>query len=234
MKTAIVLVLAMLVIAPAASAQLNPPANGIYKSTDVGGTMLTGRYSESYIGGAKLSPGNTVHEQSWDGATLGTQWKWFCAYQVGPPILQQDTVDGNGDGTKIWQVEYTSGQAWLSGTGPWAGGDPFYTAQVDTWVATVTEQFAAGVEVATVKTVNASAQFDNYTEACIVLSLSNFEKLGEGMVLPANYPEYIDQTCAPVAGPGEWGEVDDITYAILGCTVSTEKKSWGAVKQLYR
>jgi hypothetical protein len=135
-------------------------------------------------------------------------------------------------------VTYTGGTAWLSDTGPWADGEA-YDANVLTWEATVTETYSNFVEVGTVKTVNATAQFIGYDENCIVLALSNLEKHGDGTELPAptpsfTYPEFIDNTCSPTEGPGEWGEVDDITYSILTCTVGTEEQSWGSVKALYR
>jgi hypothetical protein len=237
MRTLLAFFLAIMVAIPVLA---GPPADGTYKSTDIGGTMYTGFYSETWNGGP-LSVGNTINEESFDGTTLGTQWKWYCAYVVAPPILLYNGVVG-GNGQKIWQATYTGGAAWFDGAGPWAGAptDPFYTATVDTWIATVTELYSGGVEVSTVKTVNATASFAGYPDVCIVLALSNLEKHGDGGTLPAGppyYPDFMDgNTCASLGttGPGEWGEVDDITYSILGCTVRTEETSWGAVKALYR
>lgn len=228
MKTLIAVLLSLMVAVPALA---GPPADGTYKSTDLGGTMLTGFYSETWNGG-KMSVGNTVNEESSD----GIQWKWYCAYVAAPPVLLYNGVNGAGNGQKIWQVTYTSGMAELDGGGPWAGGDLLYTAVVDTWIATVTEQYSAFVEVGTVKTVNATASFVGYPEVCIVLALSNLEKHGDGPTHPGgSYPVFLDGgSCTPTNGPGEWGEVDDITYSILGCTVGTEETSWGAVKALYK
>jgi hypothetical protein len=232
MKTLLAFLLSLMVAIPVLA---GPPADGTYKSTDIGGTMLTGVYSETWNGGP-MAVNNTVNEASWEGSTLGTQWKWYCAYVAAPPVLLYDGVNANGDGQKIWQVNYAGGMAWLDGAGPWAGGDLYYEATVDTWIATVTEQYSNFVEVSTIKTVNATASFVGYPDACIVLSLSNLEKHDDGMTLPPGYPEFIDNTCTSqgTTGPGEWGEVDDITYSILGCTVRTEETSWGAVKALYQ
>jgi hypothetical protein len=233
MKTLLAFLLTLLLAVPVLA---GPPADGTYKSTDIGGTMLTGFYSETWNGGP-LSVGNTVNEESWDGAALGTQWKWFCAYVAAPPVLLWDGTSG-GNGTKIWQAVYVGGQAWFDGIGaPWDGGDADYTATVDTWIATVTELYSGGVEVGTVKTVNATASFVGYGDACIVLALSNLEKHDDGAVLPPNYPDFMDGgscTSFGTTGPGEWGEVDDITYSILGCTVRTEESTWGAVKARYQ
>ena len=233
MKKLLAFLLCLMVAVPAFA---GPPLPGTYKSTDLGGTVLTGRYSETWNGGPMMM-NNTVNEASWDGATLGGEWTWSCAYVAGPPVLVWDGLNGNGDGQKIWQVSYIGGTAILDGSGPWGNGEPFYTATVDTWEATVTEQYVGFVEVGTIKTVNATASIVGPAEwdLCIVLALSNLEKHGDGPTHPGfGYPGFIDNTCSPAGGPGEWGEVDDITYSILGCTISTEETSWGQVKALYR
>ena len=236
MKAVIVVLLSVIIAVPALA---GPPANGTYKSSDIGGTMLPGHYSESWFP-TKLTVNNTLNEESWDGATLGTQWRWYCPWVIGAPTLLLNTVDGNGNGVKTWRVTYVGGTCWLDGAGPWAGGDPFYTASINTWIAIVTETFQNFVEVGTVRTHSASANFDNYDERCMSLQIENTEKLGDtnGGPLPAGFPNFWDWNgCVDIgtAGPGEWGDVDSITFTIQGCeTVRTEQKSWGAVKSLYR
>jgi hypothetical protein len=215
-----------------------PPANGTYTSTDIGGTMLPGRYSESYFP-VKLSVNNTLNEQSWNGA-LGTQWHWYCPWVALPPVLLMDTVDGNGNGTKIWRVSYTGGYCWLDGAGPWAGGDASYLADITSWNAIVTETYSNHVEVGTIRNHDARALFQGYTQTCMSLSISNTVKRGDTTAgpLPAGYPDFwYWQPCSNIgtAGPGEWGDVTGITYSIFGCEpVATEKATWGAVKSLYR
>jgi hypothetical protein len=234
MKAVIVILLSVLISAPALA---QAPLDGTYKSTDLGGTMLPGRYSESWFPGP-LAVNNTLNEESWDGATLGTQWHWYCPWIVGK-LLLVSTVDGFGNGQKIWKVTYTGGYCWLDGGGPWGGGDASYLADINTWVAIVTETYAAFVEVGTVRNHNASATFQNYPQECMSLSVTNAEKLGDtsgGGGLPANFPAFWDWVpCAPAATPGEWGDIDGITFNILGCeTVSVTETSWGAVKAMYR
>jgi hypothetical protein len=236
MKAVIVVLLSIIIAVPALA---GPPANGTYKSTDIGGTMDPGRYSEYWFG-AKLAVNNTLNEQSWDGAVLGAQWHWYCPWIVSAPVLLLNTVNGAGNGQKVWNVAYTGGYCWLAGPGaPWDGGDASYMATIDTWTAVVTETYANFVEVGTVRTHAASATFTGYNDACMALTISNTEKLGDtdGGPLPANYPNFWDWfSCSDVgtAGPGEWGDVDAITFTIQGCTVATEEKTWGAVKSLYR
>lgn len=238
MKAVLVVLLSLVVAVPALA---GPPVNGNYTSTDIGGSMLPGRYSESWLGGGKLSVGNTLNEQSWDGATLGAQWHWYCPYVASPPVLLLNTVNGAGNGMKIWRVTYAGGVMWLNGTGePWDGGDANYTATVNTWTAIVTETYANFVEVGTVRNHNSTATFNDYPNECLNLAISNLEKTGATDTmgpLPANFPFFMDgSNCGPAANPnGEWGDVDSITFTIIGCpTIRTEAKSWGAVKAMYR
>ena len=105
MKAVLVVLLVLLTAAPVFA---GPPANGTYTSTDIGGLMLPGRYSESWYP-TKLTINNTLNEMSWDGATLGTQWHWYCPWVVAAPTLLYNSVNGLGNGIKIWRVTYTGG-----------------------------------------------------------------------------------------------------------------------------
>jgi len=236
MKAVIVVLLSVMVTVPALA---GPPTNGTYTSTDIGGTMLPGRYSELWFGGS-LAVNNTLNEQSWDGSTLGTQWHWYCPWVSAAPVLLSDTVDGFGNGIKFWLVTYTGGLCWLDGAGPWAGGDASYMATITSWTALITETYANFVEVGTVRNHNGMASFIGYNAECMELSIENCEKIGDttGGPLPADYPHFWDWfVCADVgtAGPGEWGRVDSITFTVTGCqAVPSAPTSWGAVKSLYR
>jgi len=235
MKAVLVVLLSIMVAVPALA---GPPANGTYNSTDIGGTMLPGRYSESYYP-AKLSIDNTLNEQSWNGSVLGTQWWWYCPWINAAPALLVNTVNGAGNGIKVWRATYTGGYCWIDGAGPWAGGDASYLANIDTWNAIITETYAAFVEVGTVRNHDATATFVAYPD-CMSLSITNAVKLGDtgDGPLPADYPSFwnwigcFDQ--GPT-GPGEWGDVEGITFTVDGCqTVKTEQSTWGNVKAMYR
>jgi len=234
MKSVIVVLLSIMVAVPAIA---GPPVNGTYTSTDIGGSMLPGRYTESWNPG-KLTAGNTLNEESWNGATLGTQWRWYCPQTVSTALLV-NTVNGIGNGIKIWRVTYAGGYVWLDGpTGPWDGGDASYTANVDSWVAIVTETYQSFVEVGSIRNHNARATFIGYTSECINLAISNLEKLGpyaSNPTYPANFPGFMDASCALTGNTGEWGDVDSITFTVNGCeTVSVQQSSWGSVKALYK
>jgi hypothetical protein len=237
MKAVLVVLLSIMVAVPAFA---GAPANGTYTSTDIGGSMLAGRYSESWYPN-KLSVNNTLDEKSWDGSTLGGQWWWYCPWVSAPPTLLLNTVNGAGNGTKIWRVTYTGGYCWLDGAGPWAGGDPSYLANINTWVGIVTETYSNFQEVGTVRNHNATANFVGYNQECMSLVIQNTEKLGDTVKtgpLPADYPSFwnwigcYDQGSN---GPGEWGDVDSITFTVTDCqSVATEPTTWGAVKAKYR
>lgn len=235
------LILVFICIAMAVPALAGPPVDGTYKSTDIGGCMLPGRYSELWFGG-KLMVNNTLNEQSWDGSTLGAQWHWYCPWISVPPVLLVNTVNGAGNGQKTWRVTYTGGYCWLDGGSSctWNGGDASYMANITVWIAIVTETYQNFVEVGTVRNHNAQGTFTLYGGKCMDLSISNVEKRGDtnGGPLPANYPDFWSWfVCNNVgtAGPGEWGDVDSITFTIRNCGgVSTAAVTWGAVKSLYR
>lgn len=236
MKAVLVVLLSIVVAVPALA---GPPANGTYTSTDIGGPMLPGRYSESWYPN-KLTVDNTLNEQSWNGAVLGTQWHWYCPWIDSAPTLLFNNVNGAGNGIKIWRVTYAGGYCWIDGAGPWAGGDASYLANINTWNAIVTETYSAFQEVGTVRNHDATATFVGYNTECMSLSITNVEKLSDTThgPLPANYPNFWNWLgCYDegTAGPGEWGDVDSITFTIDGCqTVKTESKTWGSVKAMYR
>jgi hypothetical protein len=218
-----------------------PPLNGTYKSTDLGGLMLPGRYSEWWSGGiGPRTINNTVNDQSWDGATLGTQWWWYCPWQILAPQILVDTVVG-GTGQKIWRLTYTGpGICWLNGTGePWDGGDASYTAFVDLWIVILTETYLGGNIVGSIRTTSAQATFQGFNNECMSLTVQNQVWLGDtnGGPKPADYPMFLDwAVCSPPGlQAGEWGTISQITYSILGCeVVGTEETTWGAVKTRYR
>jgi hypothetical protein len=234
MKTVIVFLLSIFVAVPVLA---QAPVNGTYKTTDLGGLMLPGHYSEYWAAGTKLAVGNTMNEESWDGATLGTQWRFSCPQVIGVALLL-DQVDGAGNGQKIWRLTYTGGAFWLDGAGPWGGGDASYSLTVDSWAAIVTEQFANFAEVRQIRSISAQATFVGYETLCLALQVQNTERLDDTgtMGLPADFPMFLDgNSCGTVpAGAGEWGDVSQITFTVDGCeTVPVHQASWGQVKQLY-
>ena len=238
MRTVIGCLLALTVTASMAFA--GPPIDGTYQSISLGGPMLDGRYSESWTApNGALQIGNTTNKLSWDGATLGTQWWMYCAELSLPPTLILDTVDANGNGQKQYLTQYTGGICVLDGNGPWGDGSvSSYTALYTSYAEINTFQFSNFAVTGVTANVNMTAQFIGFADACMSLSISNQEQAPNGTTdssaLPADYPGFMTpSSCIATRTLGSWGESDEHTLIIIGCTVPTEDVTWGGIKALY-
>lgn len=237
MKTALVSIFVFVLTAPLL-VLAGPPIDGTYLSTDLGGPVLLGRYSESWSApGGWLQQGNTVNKHSWDGAALGTQWELYCPRIGGPPVLISDTVDGNGNGFREWMVVYVSGDLFLDGNGPWGdGSEPYYHANLHAYREIQTFQYTNHQIVQSIANVSIQAGFRDFDESCVTISILNQEELGntDTASLPLNYPAFLEPiTCDPTRTLGSWGEVDEITLIITGCTIPIEESTWGVIKSHY-
>lgn len=218
-----------------------PPLVGDYTTTDLGGPVSVGRYSEAWTaGGGALLAGTTLNAESWDGASLGTEWRYWCATEPAPGVLLVNTVNASGNGNKTYMKTFTGGYIWLSGTGPWANGDPSYPGVIDTYTEFETIQYSNWVPVGAVTNVQATAHFDAYPTSCMAFSVSNGVRVGStefGMTKPADYPDLLAAgTCAPGLTEGAWWDMMTMTLSISGngCATPTKSASWGAVKAIYR
>lgn len=240
MKRPLLLLALLSVMVLPAIAHAGPPISGNYTSTDIGGPIPPGRYSEGWApGGSSLLTGATLSCSSWDGATLGLVWRYNCASQLTNSVLLLDTVDGSGNGQRLWKCTYSGGTFWLSGTGPWANGDPDYPGVFDSYVEFETVIYSGGVPVGAVTNVQASAHFTNYPTACMSYSISSGQRVGTtdlGQVEAPNYPPFLQSgTCAPVAPLGAWWNMNGMTLSISsGCETGSRSTSWGTIKTLYR
>jgi len=237
MKTALVFIFAILLTAPMLVFAA-PPADGIYTSTDLGGQMLLGRYSESWdVPDGRLQMGNTANKLSWDGATLGTQWQLYCTRIANPPVLITDTVDGSGNGFREWLVVYVGGYLVLDGNGPWGdGSEPVYNASLQTYQEIKSFQYSNHQIVQGISNVSIQAEFQGFDDACVAISILNQEELGstDSEAFPPDYPAFLmPGTCDPARTLGSWGEVDEITLIVIGCTVPVKEVTWGAIKSHY-
>lgn len=217
-----------------------PPLDGIYQSADIDplGEVELGRYSESWdTGGGALLPGTTLNAESWDGADLGLQWRYYCGTIVSAPVLIFDNVNGSGTGNRTYEKAFVGGYIWLSGSGPWANGDPDYPGVIIDYTEWETITYVAWEPVAAVTNVQATAQFDNYPLECMYFAIGNGSEVGttdDGDTKPADYPDFLQQTtCDPVMTLGAWWNMFTLTMTITGCTNPTEETTWGEVKSLY-
>jgi len=232
---AILAVLALTVSASLAG----PPLPGNYMSTDIGGTIPPGRYTEGWdLGGGALLGGTTQNCGSWDGSSLGGVWKYTCGTATGPATLLYNTVNAQGYGVRGYMIPYVGGTFWLSGTGPWANGDPDYPGVFDSYVEFETITYSAWVPISAVTNVQSAAHFDNYGTFCMGFSIGNGSRVGTtdlGNVMPAGYPAMLDPTCAPTRTLGAWWDFTSITIVLTpDCATPAKPSTWGSLKSIYR
>jgi hypothetical protein len=215
------------------------PLPGDYKSTDIGGTIPAGRYTEGWdLGGGALLGGTTQNCGSWDGTTLDGVWKYTCGTATGPAMLIGGYVSPQGNGNRTYMVTYTGGTFWLSGTGPWANGDPDYPGVFDSYVEYETIQYSNWVPISAVTNVQSAAHFDNYGTFCMGFSIGNGSRVGTtdlGNVMPAGYPAMLTPACAPTRTRGAWWNFTSITIVLTpDCATSAKPSTWGSLKAIYR
>lgn len=229
--------LSALLVLLAGSALAGPPMSGSYNSTDIGGLAFVGRYTEGWDAGAgALEPGTTLNAMSWDGMTLGTQWHYWCATEGAAPVLLTNTVNAQGNGNRTYMKTFVGGYIWLSGTGPWAGGDVDYPGVINNYVEFETITYQNWVPIAAVTNVQATASFDSYPDMCMAFYIGNGNRVATtdlAQPIPANYPPLLDPGCDATRGEGAAWDFDSITLTIDGCAVSIQESTWGAVKALY-
>ena len=131
---------------------------------------------------------------------------------------------------------FIGGYIWLSGTGPWANGDPDYYGVIDNYTEFETIQYSNWIPIAAVTNVQAIAHFDNYPSQCMAFYIGNGTRVAStevGDPVPPDYPALIDQSCNPTRTEGAFWDFTSVTLSIAGCEVSTEETTWGAIKSIY-
>ncbi len=228
----------LLLIFTAAPAVLaGPPHSGSYRSTDAGGAVLTGSFSESWMpGGAHGQPGNTVNAMSWDGTTLGAQWRLWCPSIAARPTLQSDTRNLAGTGDVTYRTLYSGGRFWFSGAGPWGEGANDFTGALQNFSVTAVYHFEGGALAGIRSSVSTLGTFDGFSQ-CLEYTINSAEFMGttDYSAKPGEYPEFLAANCgAGSVDRGGWGSVRSIAMSILHCQVSAEPSAWGEVKRLYK
>ena len=230
-------VLGSLLMLLAGASLAGPPLDGAYKSVDQGGPVYVGRYTEAWsTGGGALLVGTTLNAQSWDGSALGTQWQYWCSTEWADAVLLVNTVNSSGNGNRTYMKTFSHGYIWLSGTGPWANGDPSYPGVIDHYVEFETITYQSWVPIAAITNVQASAHFDAYPSLCMSFYIGNGSRIATtelGNPVPANYPPFIDPSCNPTRTLGASWDFFTITLSIVDCNIGTEESSWGAIKSLF-
>lgn len=229
------LTLLVLALGPmiAGSALAADPVQGFYTSVDLGygsQDVLTGRGSNSWPA-PYSGVGQVFNSASWDGSALGTQWVFTCG--VSTSLIVDDQRDGSGTGPVYYTVEYTGGTFWLSKDGPWGDGVNDLTGTINSLTRNSTVQYVGGIPQGAVENVSTSGLFDD--SSCILeFVINNNVGLGDtdfNPPLPADYPPFIDTSCAATRTTGSWGDVRDISM-LIDCVVPAVPTTWGNLKSL--
>jgi hypothetical protein len=229
----------MLLLLLTGSSYAAAPLNGDYQSTDLGGPLLLGRYTEGWDGGGSggaLLSGTTLNAESWDGAELGTQWKYWCSTSETDAVLLTDNVNASGNGNRTYMKTFVGGYIWLSGSGPWANGDPDYPGYIDSYTEFETITYTNWVPVAAVTNVQAIAYFDNYPGSCMSFYIANGTLIADtdlGQAIPPDYPSLLDPACNASYATGAAWDFSSVTLSIVDCAVGTEESTWGKIKSLH-
>ena len=232
MRRLLVVFVAVLLLMPVLASAA--PVNGTYLSTDLGGQLLTSRFSVWRPGVTTGLP-HVLHLQSWSGTSLGTQYDMTCAIEPVDFITQDLRVGGVGF------IIYTStfnGGTFTFTAGGWPWGDGTGTLGATTLVTTV--EYILVSEVSTpIAWVVTGTVYGTFAGGCTLEFLINGgTKVGETPTntRPSTYPTFVDNTCKTAATSkqyGWWGDANTITF-MVHCPVGTEESTWGAIKELYR
>ena len=237
MKRPAIAFLTVLSVIIAGSAVAGPPLDGVYDSTDLGGPVYLGRYTEGWdAGGDAVEIGTTLNAESWNGSSLGTQWRYWCATILSAPIILTDNVDANGNGNRTYMKTFSGGYIWIDGVGPWANGDADYPGTIDTYAEFETVTYVEWVPQAAVTNVQATAHFDAYPDQCMTFYIGNGSLTGRtdlGMTKPGDYPDFLDTSCGATRTNGAWWDMYTLTLSISGCNVPIEETTWGGIKVMY-
>lgn len=231
-RTLSVFAAAMLVASVVSAACSNPPKDGIYSTTT--GTILSGRASEAWCSGVGPGqPGNTESAASWDGATLGAQWRvWGMAIDAAGAQETARYFDAYGNGWIDYSTSYDGGQFWLSGSHLWGYGAGDYTGYLTYYNVGARVTYVGGQPVGVTSNIFLMGNFDDCSNCTIEYAISNAMlvwQTGYPAPMPANYPAF---ECG--ATSGELFDACCITAKIHCAPIATESSTWGAIKELYR
>lgn len=231
-----VIVTALTILIAGSALAACPDNVGVWSSVENGQAdypILNGRMSEAWCGGMPLAVGNTQDLMSWDGAELGTEWRFFDLAATSVDLSFDGVVDGNG--VRIYSAIYEGGQFLLDGSGSWTTGDVDLTGGINDYVMTSTLTYVDGEVVAAVSNIafyesafDDCPDFNNCRVEFAILNTALVWRSDTATVpMPADYPGF-----ACDANMGELHNCSDVTLSIV-CTVASEAASWSDIKGLY-
>jgi hypothetical protein len=212
---------------------LNPPKDGTYSTYS--GTMLGGRASEAWCSGVGPGqPGNTESTASWDGSTLGAQWRvWGMAIDANGAVETARSFDADGNGWIDYATNYTGGSFWLDGNHLWGNGIGDFTGVVTYFQVTARVTYVRWQAVGVTSNVFMTAGFDECPNCSIEYAISSAMlewQTGYPTPMPSGYPAF-----ACDATMGELFDASCCVLAKIHCTpIAAESSTWGAIKGFYR
>lgn len=252
MKTSLILISAAVLLCVCVSVEAEdiparPGAWGInpgyYMTYD--GTLLQGRMSESWLGDSLdfFVPGNVINIMSWDGSSLGSQWRiWDVVVDDDGAVIINELV-GPEWHCIDYSVDLTGGRFWLDNT---HFGDG--TIGLDGWIFYMNIQTRACYMADTLISVSSNIWIRgsfNYCPGCAiaidVVNAVNFMD-PEYPPVPEEYPEFsagaengfyweVYSLLVKILCGNGIGGIYDEPYCIQ---IGTESASWGKIKTIYR
>jgi hypothetical protein len=175
--------------------------------------------------------------QSWDGTTLGTQWKISCQAQQYAAVMIYNDLDDTGFGEVHYHSTYSGGSIWLGSGCPWYPPGSEETALTNFYVSvTSILEYVGGYRTGRRDVIKIGAEYGYNPYILMTFELSNVVHgvSGEWMSLPAGYPRFLNGDCTQNdETPGLWGDSAEITVETC-FDVPVESTTWGQIKALYR
>jgi hypothetical protein len=188
------------------------PVTGLYLSTELGGTVIDGRWSEGWAGGQEGAIGSTIGAESWNGAALGTMWELSGAAIDSSPTLVSSVLE-YGMTVQKWYTTYSGGSLKLKDTGSWwNAGDPGteYDLTITSFSNDTTKYFSGSTFVSSTSLVHFVATFDAYPGSSVDFVIAVAVPTGMGTTVPADYPAFGINAPA-----GAWGVAQKIRMEIV-------------------
>jgi hypothetical protein len=190
------------------------PITGDYSSTDLGGTVMTGRWSEGYASGVPNTFGNGAHAESWNGVSGGSQWELTGLTLVSSTPISGSLIGGTGIVTYLRIFDTTNGQLILNNTGSWWNvGDAGtqYTVDLTSYaqILTVTYQSFQVKNASSIETF--AGDFVGYPGYQLLYGHTLGAYIGSGPSVPGDYPGFEPGT----SPAGAWGVAEGIRFTIV-------------------
>lgn len=203
------------------------PVPGTYSTPDLGGAMLPGRATTS-----RMAPEPEMwHAMSWDGSTLGTQWRFRCAGSTSATILE-DTRNGQGTGTFVFERTFAGGTFFLSGAHAWSADGEDIVGNLVTMTIIQTQEWELWTRVSAHDDIIAQGRVAD--DVCsVTFSVENGVQVGTDLAIP-DYPDYLHSDCVNVRSFGQSMDFPGEISLEIDCTVDTEEKTWTGIKSLYQ